>query len=369
MGKNTIRVMTGLFLTMVFGLAGCGGGGGTTVSATPTVSGTASEGALITGKTVKLKDANGKSAVDGTTNVTTGIYSIDVTGLTAPFLVTVTGSNGTYVSLAQTAGTANINPITTTVVALAVGNSDVSALFTNLKTSELTTINTNYAAKAALVTASLQSALPSGIKADDYFTGTISAGKDMDAVFDAYQIAIDPASGITVKTKDANATTVLTIPATTVTANTTQALPTIVPTNNTTFSILSGDGTFVVNTKTYYRLYLNSDGKTLTELQYTLSGSSWSTGIPNPDPAGANGMTIPAGAWNTDGSATANGMTFKLTISDISGQTIPGYSSTFPSGSKKYTQYSNGVANTRSDYYNRIAFNALLTAKGLPQAF
>jgi len=225
----------GLFV--VFSIAGCGGGGnsnGTSstvpgnVSAALTVSGTASEGAPIVGKSVKLKDAIGKSAVDTITNATTGSYSIDVTGLTAPFLVTVTGANGTYVSLAQTAGTANINPITTSVVALAAGTSDVSALFTSLTPVQLTSINANYIAKSAMVSTSLQAVLPAGVKAEDYFIGAITAGKGMDAVFDSYQIAVHPTAGITVKTKDVDATTVLTIPATMVTANTTQPLPVII---------------------------------------------------------------------------------------------------------------------------------------------
>lgn len=244
MQRKVINVMVGIFIGVVFGIAGCGEGGGTTpinVSA-PTVSGTASEGALITGKIVTLKDANGKPTVYTITNATTGSYSIDVTGLAAPFLVMVTGTNGTYVSLAQTAGTANINPITTTVVALAAGNPDVSGLFMNLTPAQLTTIKTNYSGKSSLVTASLQTALPTGVKAEDYFTGTISAGKGMDALFDTYQIIINR-SGITVKTKDANATIVLTIPAATVSANTNQPLPTIIPTQTSGFTtaMLSGN--------------------------------------------------------------------------------------------------------------------------------
>jgi hypothetical protein len=194
------------------------------------VSGTASEGALITGRVVKLKDAYGNPAVETITN-TTGGFSIDVANLTAPFLVTVTGTNGTYISLAQTAGTANINPITTMVVALAAGTPDVSALFTGLTPAQLTTINTNYTVKSALVTTSLQAALPSGFTAGSYFTGTVTAGTGMDAMFDTYQIVVHPTNGITVKTNDASATTCLTIPVATVTANTTGPLPTInVPT-------------------------------------------------------------------------------------------------------------------------------------------
>jgi hypothetical protein len=225
------------FSLLAFTLVACGGGGGESGAGTPApitpalkVSGTASEGALITGRVVKLKDAYGNPAVETITN-TTGGFSIDVANLTAPFLVTVTGTNGTYISLAQTAGTANINPITTMVVALAAGTPDVSALFTGLTPAQLTTINTNYTVKSALVTTSLQAALPSGFTAGSYFTGTVTAGTGMDAMFDTYQIVVHPTNGITVKTNDASATTCLTIPVATVTANTTGPLPTInVPT-------------------------------------------------------------------------------------------------------------------------------------------
>ncbi len=227
MGGNTVkRIVTAGFLiiSILTLLVACGGGGGGGSSA-PTVSGTASEGALILGQTVKLKDANGRSAVDTTTNGTTGRYSIDVTGLTAPFIVTVTGTNGTYVSLAPTAGTANINPITTTVVALAAATSDVSALFLNLTPAQVTTINANYIAKSGLLTTSLQTALLTGVNAAAYFTGTITAGTGIDALFDTYLITIGLNTGITITTKGASPTTVLTIPVATITANTSQPLP------------------------------------------------------------------------------------------------------------------------------------------------
>ena len=224
------ELLFGLFFSFAIALAGCGGAG--SGGATPTksmVSGTASEGALITGKTVKLKDANGNSATDTTTDATTGGYSIDVTGLAAPFLITVTGSNGTYLTFAPTAGKANINPITTTVVALAAGTPDMPSLFAHLTPAQLTSINGNFSAKSAMVTTSLQAALPAGVRTEDYFTGTVIAGKGMDAVFDTYQIAIDPTNGIVFFTKDGTATTVLSIPVSTVTGNTTQPLPLLVP--------------------------------------------------------------------------------------------------------------------------------------------
>ena len=126
--KIMLRVAIGCIFSAALLLAGCGGGGGggsgSTGPSVPTpvvstVSGTASEGALILGKVVKLKDADGNSAPDATTNATTGVYSVDVTGLKAPYIVTVTSDSGTYVSLAPAVGTANINPITTAVVAMA----------------------------------------------------------------------------------------------------------------------------------------------------------------------------------------------------------------------------------------------------------
>ena len=226
--KTMFKLATGCIISAALTLAGCGGGGGEgggggTIPAVSTVVGTASEGALILGKTVKLKDATGKSAPDATTDATTGSYTVNVTGLTAPYLLTVTGTNGTYVSLAPAAGTANINPITTTVVSLAAGTSDLSALFANLKAADVVTISANYAAKTTAVTTALATVLPTGVTASDYFTGTIAAGKGMDSLFDSYKITVAPGTGITVTTKDASNTTVMSVP----TVSTATVLPAV----------------------------------------------------------------------------------------------------------------------------------------------
>lgn len=220
-----------LLLSTFLLLAACGGGGdgGNPVPIPPgsVVSGTASEGELITGKAVRLKDANGKSAEETKTDAVTGVYSINITGLTAPFMVTVTGKNGTYISLAQNAGTTNINPITTMVLALAAGVSDAATLFTNLTPAQIVTITNNYGAKSALVAAALQSVLLPGVKVEDYFTGTIKAGSGMDALFDKFQIVVDPVSGITIKSKDDGVSIVLNISAATIAANSNQPLPAV----------------------------------------------------------------------------------------------------------------------------------------------
>jgi len=185
------------------------------------LSGTASEGAVIAGQKVTLKDANGTTK-EGTTDAN-GVYSFDVTSLTAPFILEITGTNGTYVSFAQDAGTANINPITTMVLVLATGDPDVSALFTD---SDLNSIKANYEAKADLVTESLETAL-SGYNAENYFTGTITPGEGMDALFDTLLITFNATDGISVITKDDDST-VLIISADTVKNNTDDQLPKII---------------------------------------------------------------------------------------------------------------------------------------------
>lgn len=98
-----------------------GGGGGATAT---TLAGTAATGAPIIGTVVAI-DANGQVSAPATTSAD-GAYTLDVAGLTAPFLITVTGtSNGNQVfltSLATAAGqTVNITPLTDLVVSTAAG--------------------------------------------------------------------------------------------------------------------------------------------------------------------------------------------------------------------------------------------------------
>lgn len=216
---------------MLLFISGCGNGGGQsevlgTIFPNPgTVTGVASDGELITGKRVRLKDAKGKSAEDVLSDNTTGFYSIDVTGLTAPFLVTVIGANGTYLALAPTTGTANINPITTMTVALAAGGSDMAALFAGLTPAQLATINYNYAKKTFLVTESLIDALPAGVAISDYLTGTITADNGRNDFFATYRITTDPLTGIIFRTTDAAGITVLNIPVATIAAGSNEPLP------------------------------------------------------------------------------------------------------------------------------------------------
>jgi hypothetical protein len=122
-------------------VTGCGGGSGTDsatastpapftppvttpVATLPKLSGTAATGAPIAGTVVAI-DINGKSSLPATTSAT-GAFTVDVGGLTAPFILSITGaSNGKQVflsSIATAAGqTVNITPLTDLIVSAAAG--------------------------------------------------------------------------------------------------------------------------------------------------------------------------------------------------------------------------------------------------------
>ncbi|RJG07712.1 carboxypeptidase regulatory-like domain-containing protein [Noviherbaspirillum cavernae] len=123
-----------LIVAAITALTACGGGGGSADSGTPAtkapvvtlVRGTAASGAPFAGATVTLTDVNGTQKT--TTAGADGGYSIDVKGMTAPFVVTATGTTGgitaTYVAvLADTVSdgetkTVNVTPLTTAIAAL-----------------------------------------------------------------------------------------------------------------------------------------------------------------------------------------------------------------------------------------------------------
>lgn len=108
----------------VAALMACGGGGGG--SPTAQLNGVAAYGAPMAGAIVTLTDANGqtRSATAGSD----GSYSLDVTGLTAPFLLKASGSFGDsvkeYSALMVSApktgetSTANITPLTHALVTM-----------------------------------------------------------------------------------------------------------------------------------------------------------------------------------------------------------------------------------------------------------
>ncbi|HWV15966.1 MAG TPA: hypothetical protein VN030_11105 [Cellvibrio sp.] len=93
--------------------------------------GTAAIGAAISGTVIAI-DINGLASPAATTSAE-GAFIVDVTGMTAPFILTITGtSNGKQVSLNSIASsvgqTVNITPLTDLIVSTAAGMPGASAL-------------------------------------------------------------------------------------------------------------------------------------------------------------------------------------------------------------------------------------------------
>lgn len=119
---NHKKLMMAVAVASALTLSACneGGGGSAATSATTTISGTAAGGAAVVG-TVYVKDSLGtvKSAVIEAN----GHYSVDVTGMTGPFMLKAEGTVGNthveYYSAATKAdvgGSVNVTPLTDLLV-------------------------------------------------------------------------------------------------------------------------------------------------------------------------------------------------------------------------------------------------------------
>lgn len=145
-----IRLMSTALAVSVL-LAACGGGGGGKSSgptgSNATISGTAAAGLPLVGS-VTIKDANGTSRTVAIG--ANGAYTVDTTGLTAPFLLRATGTAGgtTYVvhsaaTSADVNGNINITPLTDLILSNVAGqiatNYFDSGSFGSLSASQLNT--------------------------------------------------------------------------------------------------------------------------------------------------------------------------------------------------------------------------------------
>lgn len=118
-------------------LSGCGSGGSgsssqTTIQTTA-VAGIAAAGAPLSGK-VHLSDSSSFKIYSSSSTINRdGSFSINTTGMNAPFILRVddTAGNTLYYSFAKEHGIVHINPLTNlaVTVAAAAGNTDLSTLF------------------------------------------------------------------------------------------------------------------------------------------------------------------------------------------------------------------------------------------------
>jgi len=220
------RVATALVLAALFGagLAACGGGGDDAATTAPaaapaiTLSGVAATGAPISGREVRITNANG--ATSTVITAPDGSFTLRVTDA-APYLLTVTDAAGqTWYSYAAQAGVANITPLSTLALLQANGGRPLAALLANWGTTRIDPAAA--LAAAATLNANFQAQLQAqGLdpRSFNVFNSAFLANRSgFDAVLDALRITfnctatactqqIDSPAGATLLTWNANAST------------------------------------------------------------------------------------------------------------------------------------------------------------------
>jgi fibronectin type 3 domain-containing protein len=191
---KSIGTVAFMFISALsFSLAGCGGGGGDLSS--HVVSGVASVGATLSGQ-VSLKDASTTPQSKTTVIDSDGSYAIDVTGMKAPFILEATGSAGgtsyTLHSYAAGPGTANINPLSEVVVAIAAGVDDPAQIYSNPDAAVLQKIGSDLQSTITTLQAKFQPLLQQyGAGEANPVTGSYKANHaGLDGMFDNVKFAM-----------------------------------------------------------------------------------------------------------------------------------------------------------------------------------
>ena len=194
-------------LALALALTACGGGGGSNDTSTPgtgtppgstvtTISGTAAAGAPVIGQ-VTVRDSLG--AQKTVTIAANGSYTVDVSGMTAPFQFRAVGKVGgrdvalsSVATSADVGGTINITPFTDLIVANIAGRA-VDGYLSTAEFANLTTAELN-AARDTLTQRLLPVLQAFGV-ADSFDLLRTSFAADrtaFDAVMDVVKVSIDP---------------------------------------------------------------------------------------------------------------------------------------------------------------------------------
>ena len=199
--KTLTKMMRSLLIVAFISCGGCAGGGSgqsSTPAPSPKVIGVAAAGLPLAG-TVTLKDSSAIAKQLSTAIAAGGSFSIDVPGLTPPFLLQGSGTAGgtsyTFYSLASAAGTCNINPLTHLAVAMANGGQEPSALFADPTPAKMQALS---AAMSAYLT-SLQSQMTPllnivGVTPGNIVTDQYAYGGGLDTLFDMVSITVNSGS-------------------------------------------------------------------------------------------------------------------------------------------------------------------------------
>jgi len=196
----------------VLSLIACGGGGGGSAPAVPslTISGVAAAGAPIIGFAY-LKDKNNKeagpAAIDQSGNFS---FTLDSTYV-APFVLKAEGAAGgqgyKLYSAATGYGTANINPLTNLAVAAATGKNP-DAVYADVSASSASVNSTALAAAVNDIKAMLQPLLEAkSITQFDPLSGAYKAdGTGLDGVLDVVKVQVNADNSVNLINKTTNGT-------------------------------------------------------------------------------------------------------------------------------------------------------------------
>ncbi len=200
----TMSLTTGLFAAVTLLVSACGGGGGGGTPAPSTLlSGTAAAGAPIIGS-VTIKDSTTPTALTKTVPIAAdGKYTVDVSGLKAPYMVRADGYVGgneyhlySAGTSADVGGTINVTPLTDLIVANIAGSIAKtyfdSGSFSGLTAAQLT------AQSDALKTKLLPVLQAVGVSSSiDLLRASFSTDHTgLDAALDVLRVTTDTATGV-----------------------------------------------------------------------------------------------------------------------------------------------------------------------------
>ena len=171
-------------------LAACGGGGSSTPTANPTITGLAAIGGALANAAVTANCTSGAS-VSGTTGAD-GTFSLELAGgQTFPCMLQVKSGTATLHSFAAEAGHINVTPLTDLAISRALG-SDAAAAFDSFDASKGDAITAGLDNAKTYVMAQVTPL--GGAPSVDLLTGEFEIGDDNDKVLDNLAAALGAAN-------------------------------------------------------------------------------------------------------------------------------------------------------------------------------
>jgi hypothetical protein len=205
--SSAVKLLTGalsLLLLVSLLLSACGSGGSGSSSSpaavqTTAVAGIAAAGAPLAGK-VHLSDSSVLKIYSSNSTINQdGSFSINTTGMNAPFILMAVDAAGNplYYSFARAPGIANINPLTNLALAVAAGNTTLADLYANHTSDEMDAVSGVLPGTVSHIMHSLRPllALYRADTADPLYGPYQVNGQGLDGLFDDVSFTVSDGTG------------------------------------------------------------------------------------------------------------------------------------------------------------------------------